>query len=59
MCVEEVGVREAFGDSLLSCKGFLALESANIVKSRLDGLRDSLVCPNGRVVDIPGVRLVP
>jgi hypothetical protein len=56
LCVEEAGVNEAFGDSLLSRKGRPALEAANIGKSRLDGLRDNLVCPNGRVVDIPGVR---
>jgi hypothetical protein len=37
MCVEEAGLHEAFGDSLLSRKGLLALEAANIGKSRLDG----------------------
>jgi hypothetical protein len=53
MCVEEAGVHEAFvSDSLLFRKGLLALEAANIGKSRLDCLRDNLVCPNGRVVDI-------
>jgi hypothetical protein len=56
LCVKEAGVSEAFCDSLLSREGLLALEAANVGKSRLDGLRDSLVCPNGRVVDIPGVR---
>jgi hypothetical protein len=56
MCVEEAGVHEAFGDSLLSSKGLLAFETANIGKSRLDGMRDSLVCPNGCVMDIPRVR---
>ena len=56
LCVEESGVDEAFGDSLLSGKGLLAFESSNVGKSRLDGLRDSLVCPNGRVCNIPGVR---
>jgi hypothetical protein len=56
LCVDEAGVHEAFGDSLLSRKGLLALEAANIGKSLLDGLRDSLVCPNGRVVDFPYVR---
>jgi hypothetical protein len=55
-CVKEAGVHEAFGDSLLSRKGLLALEAANIGKPRLDGLSDSLLYPNGRVVDIPGVR---
>jgi hypothetical protein len=40
LCVEEAGVYEAFGDSLLSGKGLLAFESSNIIgKSRLDGLR--------------------
>jgi hypothetical protein len=56
MCVEEAGVDEAFGDLLLSGKGLLAFESSNVGKSGLDGLRDSLVCPNGRVCNIPGVR---
>jgi hypothetical protein len=50
--VEEAGVNEAFCNSLLSCEGLFALEAANVGKSRLDGLRDSLVCPNGRAVDI-------
>jgi hypothetical protein len=50
--LEEAGVHEAFCDSLLSRKGLLALEAANVGKSRLGGLRDSLVCPNGRVVHI-------
>jgi hypothetical protein len=56
MCVKEAGVHEAFCDSLLSRKGLLALEAANVGNSRLDCLRDSLVCPNGRIVDILGVR---
>jgi hypothetical protein len=43
LCVEEAGVDEAFGHSLLSGKGFLAFESPNVGKSRLNGLRDSLV----------------
>jgi hypothetical protein len=54
--VEEAGFHEAFGDSLLSRKGLLALEAANIGKTRFHGLGDSLVCPNGRVMDIRGVR---
>jgi hypothetical protein len=56
MRIEEAGVSEALGDSLRSREGLLTLEAANVGKSRLDGLRDSLVCPNGRVVDIPSVR---
>jgi hypothetical protein len=56
MCVEGAGVDEAFGDSLLSGKGLLAFESSNVGKSRLDGLRDNLMCPNGRVCNIPCVR---
>jgi hypothetical protein len=56
MSVEEAGVHEASCDSLLSRKGLFALEAASVGKSRLDGLRDSLVCPNIRVVDIQGVR---
>jgi hypothetical protein len=54
--VEEARVHEALNDSLLSRKGVLALGAANIGKLRLDGLRDSLVCPNGCVVDIACVR---
>jgi hypothetical protein len=56
MCVEEAGVDEAFGDSLLSGKGLFAFESSNVGKSRLDDLRDSLVCSNGRVCNISCVR---
>jgi hypothetical protein len=56
VCVEEAGVDEAFGDPLLSGKGLLAFESSNVGKSRLDGLRDSPVCSNGRVCNILGVR---
>jgi hypothetical protein len=56
LCVEEAGVHEAYSDSLLSRKGLFALEAANIYESRLDALRDSLVCPNGSVVDILGLR---
>jgi hypothetical protein len=54
--VEEAGVYEGLGDSLLSSEGLLALEASNVGKSRLDGMRDSLVCPNGRVVHIPCLR---
>jgi hypothetical protein len=50
--VEEAGVCEALGDSLFSSEGLVALESSNEGKSRLDVLRDSLVCPNGRIVHI-------
>eukprot|EP00193_Tetraselmis_chui_P000280 CAMPEP_0177761228 /NCGR_PEP_ID=MMETSP0491_2-20121128/5692_1 /TAXON_ID=63592 /ORGANISM="Tetraselmis chuii, Strain PLY429" /LENGTH=192 /DNA_ID=CAMNT_0019277187 /DNA_START=859 /DNA_END=1439 /DNA_ORIENTATION=- len=38
LCVEESGVDEAFGDSLLSGKGLLAFESSNV------GSRDSTAC---------------
>jgi hypothetical protein len=30
LCVEEAEVHELFYDSLLSCKGLLALEAANV-----------------------------
>jgi hypothetical protein len=42
MRVQETGVHEAFCDSLLSREGLLALEAANVGKSRLDGLRDNM-----------------
>jgi hypothetical protein len=54
--VEEAGEYEALDDSSLSSEGLLALESINLGTSRLDGMRDSLVCPNGRVMNILGVR---
>jgi hypothetical protein len=54
--VEEAGVDEALGDSLFSCEGILGLELSFVGKARLHGMRDSLVCPNGRVVHIQGVR---
>jgi hypothetical protein len=54
MCVEEVGVDEALGDSLLFVQGLLDMKSIDVGKSRLDGLLLSLVCPNDRVVYIPG-----
>jgi hypothetical protein len=53
---EEADDYEALDDSLLSSKGLLAFESSIVGKSRLDDLRDSFVCPNGRVVNIPCVR---
>jgi hypothetical protein len=57
LCVEEAGVHdEACCDSLLSREGLLTLEAVNVGKSLLGGLRDSLMCPNGRVLDGPGVR---
>jgi hypothetical protein len=56
MRVEEAGVNEALGDSLLSREGLLKLAAANVGKSRLDGRHDNLVCSNGRVVDIPRLR---
>jgi hypothetical protein len=47
---------EALGNSLLSSEGLVALEPSDVGKSRLDGMLDSLACPNGRVVHIPGAR---
>jgi hypothetical protein len=54
--VEEAGAEEALNDSLFSSEGLLALEVSKVGKSRLDGMRDNLVCPNGRVVHVPCVR---
>jgi hypothetical protein len=54
--VEDVGVYEALGDTLMSSGGLLAIEASYAGKSRLDGMRDRLVCPNGRVVHTLGVR---
>jgi hypothetical protein len=56
MGVEEAGVDEALGDSLLSGEGLVTLEASYVGEPRLDSLRGSLVCPNGRVVHILGVR---
>jgi hypothetical protein len=39
-----------------SREGLFTLEAENVAKSRLDGMRDSLVFLSGRVVDIPCVR---
>jgi hypothetical protein len=56
--VEEAGVYEALGDSFVSSEGLLALEASYVGKLRLNGLRDSLLCPNGRVAHILGPRRV-
>jgi hypothetical protein len=52
------GVYEVRDDllSLLSREDLFAFESSNAVKSRFDGPRDSLVCLNGRVMYVLGLR---
>jgi hypothetical protein len=37
-------------------EGLLSLELTNVGKSRLDGMRDNLACPNSRVVFVLCVR---
>jgi hypothetical protein len=54
--IEEPGVDEALGDSLLSREGLLAHESSNMSRSLVDGLRYCLLCRNGRVMNVHVIR---